>query len=119
MLYATDVMLFLMDDSAEDRVDTETERVPSLDCRECALAENILPPRLDERVFKKRIEQDYHTADIVHADGKALLAGEESLHVFNAYRNTEQMISIGASHYTFICSGVNYNQKKEREPQVG
>ena len=26
-------MLFLMDDSAEDRVDTETERVPSLDCR--------------------------------------------------------------------------------------
>ena len=31
MPYATDVMLFLMDDSAEDRVDTETERVPSLD----------------------------------------------------------------------------------------
>lgn len=30
MLYATDVMLFLMDDSAEDRVDTETERVAQL-----------------------------------------------------------------------------------------
>ena len=37
MLYATDVMLFLMDDSAEDRVDTETERVPSLDCRNAPL----------------------------------------------------------------------------------
>ena len=37
MPYATDVMLFLMDDSAEDRVDTETERVPSLDCRNAPL----------------------------------------------------------------------------------
>ena len=39
MPYATDVMLFLTDDSADDRVETETERVPSLDCRN-ALAEN-------------------------------------------------------------------------------
>ena len=70
---------------------------------------------MDERVFKKRIEQDYHTADIVHADGKALLAGEESLHVFNAYRNTEQMISIGASHYTFHLFRGKITTKRKRE----
>ena len=126
MPYATDVMLFLMDDSAEDRVDTETERVPSLDC---TLAENILPPGLDKRVFKKRVEQDYHTADIVHSDGKAFLTGEKSLHVFNAYRNTEQMISIGTSHNTFhlfrgkitakrkgeICRSVNVGRTERRQ----
>ena len=30
------------------------------------------------RVFKKRVEQDYHTADVIHTDGKVFLTGEES-----------------------------------------
>ena len=115
MLYATDVMLFLMDDSAEDRVDTETERVPSLDCRNAPLPRTFCHRDWMNEFFKKRIEQDYHTADIVHSDGKAFLTGEESLHVFNAYRNTEQMISIGASHYTFHLFRGKITTKRKRE----
>ena len=78
MLYATDVMLFLMDDSAEDRVDTETERVPSLDCRNAPLPRTFCHRDWMNEFSRSASNMDHHTADIVHADGKALLAGEES-----------------------------------------
>ena len=50
-----------------------------------------------------------------NTDGKVFLTGEESLHVFNAYRNTEQMISIGASHYTFHLFRGKITTKRKRE----
>ena len=115
MLYATDVMLFLMDDSAEDRVDTETERVPSLDCRNAPLPRTFCH-RDWMNEFSRSASNRITTRRILFTRmEKTLLAGEESLHVFNAYRNTEQMISIGASHYTFHLFRGKITTKRKRE----
>ena len=39
--------------------------------------------------------------DIVYPNAKALFTGKKSFHIFDTYRNTKQMISIGASRNTY------------------
>ena len=39
--------------------------------------------------------------DIVYPNTKALFTGKKSFHIFDTYRNTKQMISIGTSRNTY------------------
>ena len=63
----------------------------------------------------KRQEQDYHTADIVHADGKALLAGEESLHVFNESHTIDSADRVNAENRVDI---LRFEQSPELVPCI-